>query len=243
VPRKGREGSTPSPPTTGHRPDGLDRYPAIVADDNPGDALDADGAAGKSALVRAAESVADTVVDVATQAGTAAGRLVASQRERRRRPKRHEALLNLYDVHPEARLSSRRQLGVLTIPVNRIRGTAVEGAAQRGSDFLPLPGLRGTNWRGRWQRLRAAQERLAVLPPIDVLQTDDGYWVLDGHNRVALAREVGQDDVDASVVHVHLPGSHDTNLPRGSLASVLSDSLEVRSAARSARPDEPRETS
>lgn len=186
----------------------------------------------KSVLARAAESVAETVVEVATQAGAAAGRLVAAQRTRRRRAKRHEPILNLYDLHPEARTSPRRELGVLTIPVDRILGTAVEGDAQRGADFLPLPGLRGANWNGRWQRLRAAQDRLAVLPPIDVIQTDDGYWVLDGHNRVALAREVGQDDVDAAVIHVHLPGSRVADLPRGSLATVLSDSLEVRSAAR-----------
>jgi hypothetical protein len=187
----------------------------------------------KGPLARAAESVAETVVEVATQAGAAAGRLVAAQRtRRRRRAKRREPILNLYDLHPEARTSPRRELGVMTIPVDRIRGTAVEGAAQRGADFLPLPSLRGANWNGRWQRLRAAQERLAVLPPIDVIQTDDGYWVLDGHNRVALAREVGQDDVDAAVVHVHLPGSRDADLPRGSLETVLSDSLEVRSAAR-----------
>jgi len=208
------------------------RYAAWVTDDE-----------AKGVLARAAESVADTVAEVATQAGAAAGRLVAAeQRRRRRRSNRREPILNLYDLHPEARTAPRRDLGLLTIPVARIRGTAVEGDAQRGADFLPLPSLRGANWNGRWQRLRAAHEKLAVLPPIDVLQTDDGYWVLDGHNRVALAREVGQDDVDASVVHVHLPGSRDEDLPRGSLATVLSDSLEVRSAARGRsrrRPDEP----
>jgi hypothetical protein len=211
-----------------------------VAQDGPGtDPADE----GKGALARAADSVAETVAEVASEVATgaaaAAGRLVAAQRRRRTvRAASREPIPNLYDLYPEARTSPRRDLGVMTIPVDRIRGTAVEGAVQRGADFLPLPELRGSNWRGRWQRLRAAQDRLAVLPPIDVMQTDEGYWVLDGHNRVALARQVGQDDIDASVTHVHLPGSRDENLPRGSLSTVLSDSLEVRSAARP-RPDEP----
>ncbi len=116
--------------------------------------------------------------------------------------------------------------------MDEIRGTAVEGPVQRGADFKPLPVLRGSNWRGRWQRLRAAQQRLAVLPPIDVLHTDDGYWVVDGHNRVALALEVGQDDIDASVTHVRLPGGSDASLPIGSLQGILADSIDLRAATR-----------
>ena len=49
----------------------------------------------------------------------------------------------------------------------------------------------------------------------------------------------GQDDIDAAVTHVHLPGSRDERLPRGSLETVLADSREVRTAARQ-RPDVPR---
>ena len=152
-------------------------------------------------VVRAAKAVAETVADVATQAG----RLLEGELRRRRIRAGREPLPNLFDLHPETLALPHRELGVLTIPVDEIRGTAVEGPVQRGADFKPLPVLRGSNWRGRWQRLRAAQQRLAVLPPIDVLQTDEGYWVVDGHNRVALALEVGQDDIDASVTHVRLP--------------------------------------
>ena len=162
-------------------------------------------------LARAAKVVAETVADVATQAGHAAGRLLEGELRRRRIRAGREPLPNLFDLHPETAGSPRRELGVLTIPVDEIRGTAVAGPAQRGADFKPLPVLRGSNWRGRWQRLWAAQQRLAVLPPIDVFQTDEGYWVIDGHNRVALALEVGQDDIDASVTHVRLPVAEDAN--------------------------------
>lgn len=141
-------------------------------------------------------------------------------------------LESLYDLHPAARTAARRDLGLLTIPVARIRGTAVEGPAQRGRDFLPLPMLRSHNWEGRWQRLRQAQDRLAILPPIDVIQAGDAYWVVDGHNRVALALYGNQDDIDASVTHLHMPGANDADVRAGSLATVLDDSRQVRAAGQ-----------
>jgi hypothetical protein len=139
-----------------------------------------------------------------------------------------QPLPNLFDQHPEARFAPRRELGLATIPVSRIRGTAVEGPTQRGRDFKPLPFLRGANWRARWQRLKAAGDRLAILPPIDVVETADGYWVVDGHNRVALALANGQADMDASVTHLRLPGEEAAEAPSASLESVLEDSQALR---------------
>ncbi len=143
-----------------------------------------------------------------------------------------QPLPNLFDQHPEARFAPRRELGLETIPVSRIRGTAVEGPTQRGRDFKPLPFLRGANWRGRWQRLKAASDRLAILPPIDVVETADGYWVVDGHNRVALALANGQADMDASVTHLRLPGEDAAEAPSASLESVLEDSAALRAVTR-----------
>src|SRR4051812_28143158 len=171
--------------------------------------------------------------DEASGRGGAAAHRLRAARERIRREEGPAArsrrlarlnrapLPNLYDVHPEARLAPRRELGLLTVPVARIRGTAVEGAAQRGSDFLPFPALKSMNWQNRWQRLRQAQERLEILPPIDVLQTSDGYWVTDGHNRVAAALYGGQDDIDASVTHLHLPNADDADVQTGALTGLL----------------------
>jgi hypothetical protein len=185
----------------------------------------------KGVIARAAERAVDTASEVVSQAGEVAGRLFDASGQGHLRRLNRVPLANLFEVHPEARTAARRELGVLTIPVSAIRGTAVEGEPQRGADFTPIPRLKSANWRARWQRLRAAQERLAVLPPIDVLQTDDGYWVVDGHNRVALALYTGQDDIDAAVTHVHLPGSHDDNLKTDSLETVLADSRDLRAAA------------
>jgi len=171
-------------------------------------------------------------------AGAAAGRLIGSARMlrpgereaarvRRLRRRNRQALPNLYDVHPDVRLAARRELGLLTIPVAEIRGTAVEGPAQRRGDFLPLPQLRTRNWEARWQRLRAAQDRLAILPPVDLLQAGDGYWVVDGHNRVGLALYNGQPEIDASIVELVPPGGRRTE-PVIDLAPTLAGSRTLR---------------
>src|SRR6185312_14589870 len=172
-----------------------------------------------SDVVEAASGVAHAASDAVEAASAATSRMRPHEgrlaRERRLRRLNRTPLPNLNDVHPEARLAPRRDLGLLTIPVSEIRGTAVAGPAQRGGDFLPFPALKSPNWESRWQRIRQAQDRLAILPPIDVLQTPEGYWVTDGHNRVAAALYGGQDDIDASVTHVHLPNTDDAEVRTG----------------------------
>jgi hypothetical protein len=120
-------------------------------------------------------------------------------------PARHRILPSLYDVHPGASTAPRRRVGVRTIPLDRIVGT-LRHPSQNTADFLPLPRLRGQNWQGRWQRLNLAMDRLSALPPIDVVQVGDEYWVEDGHNRVAAALQAGAVDVDADTTQLLLPG-------------------------------------
>ncbi len=138
-------------------------------------------------------------------------------------------LPNLYEVHPEARSLAGREIGLRTIPLDEIAGTAVAGQAQRGSDFKPLPPFRSRNWEGRWQRIRSAYDSMKVLPPIEVLRYADRYWVLDGHNRVAAALDIGQVEIDAEVTELRAPGTASTE-PPASLAPVMSDAADLRAA-------------
>jgi len=141
----------------------------------------------------------------------------------------------LYDDHPEARQARPVQVGTRSIAVEDVAGTAVGGGDQRGGDFLPLRQFRGRNWTGRWQRLRQAQERLTALPPIDVVKYADRYWVVDGHNRVALALYGGQIEIDANVVELVPRGGQRTE-PILSLAASAVDSRSVRTAGSGRRP-------
>ena len=150
-------------------------------------------------------------------------------RVRRVRRMAREPLPYLYDVHPEARKATPHDVGIRTVDVDEIVGTAVGPAAQRGRDFLPLKPFRSQNWAARWQRMRAAMDRLTILPPIDVVLYGGGYWVFDGHNRVAAALYSGQVEIDANVTELVPPGG----VPReraGSLASNVIDGRAVRTA-------------
>jgi hypothetical protein len=51
----------------------------------------------------------------------------------------------------------------------------------------------------RWQRIALAHRRGHALPPITVVESHDGYYVIDGRHRVSVARALGQTDIEAWV--------------------------------------------
>jgi hypothetical protein len=190
--------------------------------------------AARAAFGAAQDAVAGPVGGTISAARSAIGRagraIVPDDTARRRRVARlaRRPLPLLYDVHPGARRALPHPLGLRTIPVASIAGSAVE-PTQRGGDFLPFASMRTPDWRGRWQRLRDANERLAQLPPIDAYQFGDRYWVTDGHNRVALALYEDQPEIDANVTELHVPGTRPVRA--GALAPLLGESREAESAA------------
>ena len=122
-----------------------------------------------------------------------------------RRQSERDVLPSLFDTHPHASKAPRRRLGLRSVPLDQIVGT-LRRPSQNTADFLPLPRLRGENWRARWQRINRALDGLAVLPPVDLLQVGDEYYVEDGHNRVAAARLAGAVEIDADVTQLIVPG-------------------------------------
>lgn len=149
-------------------------------------------------------------------------------RVRRVRRRARDPLPNLWELHPKAFRASIRQLGIRSVPVDQIVGTAVEGPGQRGRDFLPLRDRRSDDWRSRWQRILQATDQLVALPPVDLIKFGDELWVVDGHNRVAAALYNGQVEIDAEVEELRLPGM--PSEPPSMIASVLEGSLDLREA-------------
>lgn len=180
---------------------------------------------GVTRPVESVESVARPAVQGAVRRWRESGQQRSELRARARVP-----LPSLWEVHPEARRARPRELGLQTVPLDRIRGTAVEGPVQRGGDFLPLQHLRGSNWLSRWQRIRRAVDRLEILPPIDLVRYSDDYWVVDGHNRVGAALYAGQQAIDASVVDLWPLGGRASSTDRTvpALAQIAEEGREVR---------------
>jgi hypothetical protein len=144
-----------------------------------------------------------------------------------------EPLPSLFDRHPDALAASRHPLGVREVPLDAIVGTA-RHPTQNTADFLPMPSLRGRNWEARWHRILHATEDLAVLPPVDLLQVGDDYWVVDGHNRIAAARRMGGAAIDADVTELLLAGHH-AESHGGAISTSIIGSEEVRQAGEGRR--------
>jgi hypothetical protein len=137
----------------------------------------------------------------------------------------------LEEVHPRAASGTRLDLGVQEIALDDIRGTAVGGPRLRGADFKPIEDARGRGWMIRYERLRQAFARMAVLPPIEAIEVGGEYWVLDGHNRVAVAREMGLAFLDANVTGIRWPGGPALSSQVASLSAVMEASAQQRAAA------------
>jgi len=217
----------------------------------PDEALDVEGAPhdeesnerpdepeSRSAIAGFASSIADAGSSVISaglrpmgSVARSAGRAISERsgaRVRRVRSMAKQPLANLWDVHPEAHRASIRELGLQSVPLDQIKGTAVEGPGQRGGDFLPLRDRRSDDWRSRWQRILRANDELIPLPPIDLIKFGDEYWVVDGHNRVAAGLYTGQGEADAVVEELRLPGMP---IQRAQpIAGVLEGSLDLRDA-------------
>jgi len=90
--------------------------------------------------------------------------------------------------------------GVKEIPVDHIVGSAAPDVKTGDFDtaFLPL----NRRMRERWTRIYQAMVEGDELPPIDVYKVDDSYYVIDGHHRVSVARNLGRPMINARVINV-----------------------------------------
>lgn len=89
------------------------------------------------------------------------------------------------------------RLGLRMVDLDLIVGSTdrVAGFDRR---FRPTSDLA----RQRFERIAEAVRRGAHLPPVDLLQVGDVYFVQDGHHRVAVMRALGRELIEARVTLV-----------------------------------------
>jgi hypothetical protein len=108
--------------------------------------------------------------------------------------RRSRCLHALAEVGAERTVSARSRAGTRTVPIDQIRGS--EGRVNDfDRDFYPLQ----AHSKGSWLSVAAAREQGVTLPPVELIQVADVYFVRDGHHRISVARAVGQLDVEANV--------------------------------------------
>jgi hypothetical protein len=107
---------------------------------------------------------------------------------------RSNRLLDLAAVRRACDVGSRRFGGTRAVPLDQIRGS--EGRCRDfDADFRPL----GGHTKDRWVGIATAQQMGRTMPPVDLIQVGDVYFVRDGHHRISVARALGQKAIDAQV--------------------------------------------
>ena len=96
---------------------------------------------------------------------------------------RSRRMLSLNEIEDACSVHSRRHCGVRTVDLARVRGS--EGRQEDfDRDFNPLT----NHTSGRWRRILAARQKGVCMPPVDLVQVGDLYFVRDGHHRISVAR-------------------------------------------------------
>jgi hypothetical protein len=107
------------------------------------------------------------------------------------------------------------------IPYHKLRErVSPEAESYRGLQTVPLANIVGSMDRfddfnreffprqrftaGRWQNVDRAYYQDVQLPPVQLYKVGDIYFVKDGNHRVSVARDRGQEYIDAEVIEGHI---------------------------------------
>ena len=104
------------------------------------------------------------------------------------------SLVALSAVESACSSGARGCARVRSVPLGRIRGSAGR-CTDFDRGFNPVQSRTAHRWLGV---LRARQQGLG-LPPVDLIQVGDVFFVQDGHHRISVARALGEQEIEAEV--------------------------------------------
>jgi len=103
-------------------------------------------------------------------------------------------LLSYDEVKEKLRVGGPIYRGVKTIRVEQIAGS-LNRYHEFDRAFLP----KDDQLASRWQKVDRAFYQEIYLPPVVLYKVGDVYFVVDGHHRVSVAREQGQEFIEAEI--------------------------------------------
>jgi nucleotide-binding universal stress UspA family protein len=110
---------------------------------------------------------------------------------------RSNELLSYEDVRQKLKTGSAIPRGLRDVPLDLIVGS-VGRYGDFTRNFLP----RKDSDEQRWARVKVATMDLTGVPPIELYQIGEVYFVLDGNHRVSVARELGVQTIQAYVQEI-----------------------------------------
>jgi hypothetical protein len=108
-------------------------------------------------------------------------------------PDRPADLIPFDEVRERLRLNQKTYRGIQQISLDQIRGSV-----GRYRDFTRTFLPRSKHLQERWERVNRISNTQGV-PPIEVYQVGEAYFVLDGNHRVSVARQNGAPTIEAYV--------------------------------------------
>jgi hypothetical protein len=103
-------------------------------------------------------------------------------------------LLSYDDVKEKLHIGGPIYRGVKTIRVDQIAGS-LNRYHEFDRAFLP----KDDQLANRWQQVNRAFYQDIYLPPVVLYKVGEVYFVVDGHHRVSVAREQGQEFIEAEI--------------------------------------------
>jgi hypothetical protein len=107
-------------------------------------------------------------------------------------------LLSFDDVRRELAANNRLYRGTRVVAVDEIVGS-VGRWRDFDRSFLPARASVGH----KWKRIDRAFQRGEDLPPVELYEVGEAYFVVDGHHRVSVARYHDVPTLEAAVVEFH----------------------------------------
>ena len=115
---------------------------------------------------------------------------------------RSRGLIPLSAVEAQCTVRDRHYAGLRAVSIDRIRGSESR-CADFDRDFRPLQ----NHSQDRWLRVARARQADKPLPPVELVQVGEIYFVLDGHHRLSVARMIGQQIIEAEVTVWQVSGA------------------------------------
>ncbi len=112
--------------------------------------------------------------------------------------RRPNELLSFDAVRSSLPIYGQSYRGVQEVAVAQIVGTTSNRYVDFDRAFLPSQARTKT----RWKKIDELRLRDVNLPPIQLYQVGTLYFVRDGHHRVSVARQMGQEFIDAEVIEM-----------------------------------------
>ena len=113
---------------------------------------------------------------------------------------------------------------MLSRGLHEIELDSIVGSVDRYEDFTRSFLPRQESQADRWAKIRVLAETEG-FPPIEVYQVGKVYFVLDGHHRVSVARQLGQNSIQAYVTEVAAKSTFD---PEDDADDLILKAEEIR---------------